>query len=136
MTAYHFTLLPEFTDTRRLLRAVRYAVFHTIEKWNLTDDDLNPLVSGDVERHRTKHDTRYVFGIGTSTRSTLIGHYVVGSGEIMLCLPNGYTSWYRANTYDRLRVAIRDCLVHGLHGGTQVIDPTVPARDWQNLPIR
>lgn len=131
MTSTIYRLKPEHANTRDVLKSVRHALMWGAEQW----DTVIPDLTTDIERRRTKPyvapgvrgedtETRYVFGIGTPVRATLIGHYVVGSGEIMLCMPRDYRSWDTANMYDRLRVSVRDSILLGMHGNPlRITDP-------------
>ena len=138
MTCRIFTLRPDLT-TREVNAAVRLAMTGAVETYADWFGGVFDTVTVDVERRRTRPyvapgvrsadvETRYVYGIGTPLRATLVGHYVVGSGEIMLTFPNNYRGWDRANLYDRLRVSIYDRIVHGVGGGSVVIDKAVEPR--------
>lgn len=63
-----------------------------------------------IRKHKGKR--RYVFGMHTSLRDTLVAHYEVGSGEIGVVFPNDYRGWDTASIYDQLRVRIYDLIVH------------------------
>ena len=87
-----------------------------------------PGLSGNEYVTRRQYDDgarRYVFGIGTSLRDTLLGHYIVGSGEMVVCFPANYPGWNTADTYTRMRVTAYDLLVHST---TTLRDRTKPAR--------
>lgn len=104
MTSETFPLVPG-VSTRQVNKTVRDAIQKFCDTYDIG-------VEPDFELRRNKGERRYVFGVHTSLRSTLVAHYVVGSGELMLVFPNNYRGWCSATTYDRLRVAIRDEVVY------------------------
>lgn len=118
MTLQIFTL-KEGVTTRQINAAIRSASAKFCEKWNVG-------VVPNESRRNGRDGRRYVFGIGTSVRDTLVGHYVVGSGEVALVFPNlhGYRGWSSVDSYDQLRISIRDEVLHR----SGLIDPMVAPR--------
>lgn len=120
MTRSTFTLKPGLT-TREVNTTLRDAMTRALHEfrhtWALHD------VQPSQERHRytpfvapgvrgDRHETRYVFGIGTMLRATLVATYTVGESDIHVVFPNGYTSWDTSDPYTQLRVRIWDLILH------------------------
>lgn len=72
-----------------------------------------------------KGERRYVFGVRHDLRDTLIAHYVVGSGELVLCMPANYKGWDRSDAWDQLRISIRDEILYR----TKLINRSIPSHD-------
>lgn len=121
-----FFTLEEGVTTRTVNRVIRSSIDQALDEFKL------PGVVRDERREHRAYDKgayRYVYGIGTPLRSTLVGHHVTGSGEFLLCFPNNYGGWDRTNTYDRLRVRIWDLI---LHNPPFIHDRMIEGRDRSN----
>lgn len=110
MTAQIFPLKDHVT-TRHLNKTISQVSNDLITSW-INTGRLPSDFAYSRNLDRTGGERRYVYGLGSELRSTLIGHYIVGSGEIMLVFPNNYNGFQRASSYDQLRVSIRDRLVY------------------------
>jgi hypothetical protein len=99
--------LKEGVSTIQVNRAVRAAQVKFLDRWYVPNS-----LRQTNERRRHKGTTYYVFGIGNDLRDTLVAHFEPGTGRIDLCFPNDYKGWDRANSYDRLRISIRDEIVY------------------------
>lgn len=104
--------------TREVNRVFRSSIDRAIDLFNLPEverderlDRYRPFVDG---ARSSTVERRYVHGIHTSLRDTLVGHHIPGSGEMVLAFPNDYRGWDAPSTtaYDRLRVRIWDLIMY------------------------
>lgn len=112
--------LHENVTTRQLNAVLRQRIAQALREFHLD------FVASDEELRRIKGERRYVFGIHTDHRSTLIAAHTPGSGKVDLVFPNDYKGWDRSYPYDRLRVRIWDLI---LHHKPSLIDPLGPSHD-------
>lgn len=133
-----FTLRPGLT-TRQVNDNIRTAMHDTTALYAEWFGGVFADITPSVERRRATPwiapgvradyiETRYVFGLESRLRATMVGHYIVGTGEVGICFPNDYRGWDRANLYDRLRVGIYDRIVHGVADHPVIIDTSIEAR--------
>lgn len=117
-----FPLKPGVT-TRQVNAMIRTSIDTALAEWWALDG-----IERDEERRRSQGETRYVHGIHTPLRSTLVAIHVSGSGEVAVAFPSNYGGWDRSDAYTRMRVRMYDLIVHDLANRGHIRDTSQPAR--------
>jgi len=114
--------LREGVTARQVNKAVRKAQADKIAKWGDFLTNREVIVTNEVRRR--KGVRRYIFGIGIiELRDTLVATYESGSDQIDLVFLNNYRGWHNTNSYDRLRIAIRDQILYE----SNIVDRSIPS---------
>ena len=103
--------LREGVTTADVNRVIRKAIDQGLDEFKTFSSVIGRPVRDEKVTTR-KGTRRYVHGMHTGLRDTLVATYEPGSGVITVIFPAGYKSWGQADFYSRMRVRMYDLIVH------------------------